>query len=77
MSENWLKESIGNLGQAKEFKGKHENLRKQVTHEAFKSFQTCFLIQASMWEALVMLLLGLMVVLISKKNGGHECVLQP
>ncbi|KAF8100432.1 hypothetical protein N665_0224s0018 [Sinapis alba] len=39
--EIWLKESIGglDLGQAKEFKGKLENLKKQVTHVAFRIFQ--------------------------------------
>ncbi|XP_013621272.1 PREDICTED: agamous-like MADS-box protein AGL62 [Brassica oleracea var. oleracea] len=38
--ETWLKESIGglDLGQAKEFKDKLENLRKQVIYEAFKIF---------------------------------------
>ncbi|XP_048605972.1 agamous-like MADS-box protein AGL62 [Brassica napus] len=41
LPEIWLKESIGglDLGQAKEFKGKLENLKKQVIYEAFKSFQ--------------------------------------
>ncbi|CAN6982376.1 unnamed protein product [Brassica oleracea var. botrytis] len=40
LPEIWLKESIGglDLGQAKEFKGKLENLKKQVIHEAFKIF---------------------------------------
>ncbi|CAG7892164.1 unnamed protein product [Brassica rapa] len=40
LPEIWLKESIGglDLGQAKEFKGKLENLKKQVIYEAFKSF---------------------------------------
>nr|VDD20511.1 unnamed protein product [Brassica oleracea] len=38
--EIWLKESIGglDLDQAKEFKGKLENLKKQVIYEAFKIF---------------------------------------
>ncbi|CAH8362336.1 unnamed protein product [Eruca vesicaria subsp. sativa] len=38
--DNWLKESIEGLelGQAKEFKGKLENLKKQVTHQAFTIF---------------------------------------
>ncbi|KAL0729453.1 hypothetical protein Bca4012_025546 [Brassica carinata] len=38
--EIWLKESIGglDLGQAKEFKDKIENLKKQLTYEAFKIF---------------------------------------
>ncbi|KAJ4910977.1 Agamous-like MADS-box protein AGL62 [Raphanus sativus] len=38
--EIWFKESIGilDLGQAKEFKGKLENLKKQVTQEAFQLF---------------------------------------
>ncbi|KAF8100433.1 hypothetical protein N665_0224s0019 [Sinapis alba] len=38
--EIWSKESIGglDLGQAKEFKGKLENLKKQVTHQAFNIF---------------------------------------
>ena len=38
--EIWLKDSIGglDLGQAKEFKGKLENLKKQVIYEAFKIF---------------------------------------
>ncbi|KAL0729456.1 hypothetical protein Bca4012_025549 [Brassica carinata] len=36
----WLKESIGelDLGQAKEFKGKLENLKRQLIYEAFKIF---------------------------------------
>ena len=40
LPEIWLKESIGglDLGQAKEFKGKLENLKKQVIYEAFKIF---------------------------------------
>ena len=40
LPEIWLKESIGglDLGQAKEFKVKLENLKKQVIHEAFKIF---------------------------------------
>ncbi|KAL0729451.1 hypothetical protein Bca4012_025544 [Brassica carinata] len=39
--EIWLKESIGglDLGQAKEFKGKLENLKKQLTYEAFRILQ--------------------------------------
>ncbi|KAL0824071.1 hypothetical protein Bca101_047748 [Brassica carinata] len=39
--EIWLKDSIGglDLGQAKEFKGKLENLKKQVRHEAFKMLE--------------------------------------
>ncbi|KAJ4910978.1 Agamous-like MADS-box protein AGL62 [Raphanus sativus] len=39
--EIWLKESIGglDLGQAKEFKGKLEILKEQLTHEAFEILQ--------------------------------------